>query len=161
MCAAKRVKAVEMFSIVSELLQQDRKVWITVTGMSMYPFLREDKDSVELSYSNFNLIQRGDIVLIRRRCGDYVLHRVLVKESKVFYIVGDAQQWIEGPLEAEQLIASVVAVRRGSHTIDCKNLIWKLLTGMWLFLIPIRHWLLKFIQGIYRVHSLAKKHRRI
>ena len=71
--------------------------------MSMYPFLREDKDKVELAMTSFSCIKKGDVVLIKRESGEYVLHRVLKKSMDHFYIVGDAQQWIEGPLLPEQL----------------------------------------------------------
>ena len=94
MCEIKFVKSVDMFPVVKEILNKSISVSITVTGMSMYPFLRENIDSVELSDASFMSICRGDIVLILRKNGDYVLHRVLRKEKNNFYIIGDAQQWI-------------------------------------------------------------------
>jgi signal peptidase I len=156
MCEIKRVKAAEMFSVIQELLSQGGKASIIVTGMSMYPFLREDKDSVELGQTSFKSIKRGDIVLIRRISGEYVLHRVLCKEKDVFYIIGDAQRWIEGPLKPEQLIAVVVSVKRRGYTISCKAVWWKVLTGLWLNMIPIRHWFLKAFERIGKLRRYIK-----
>jgi hypothetical protein len=80
----KLIKAAELFSLAGDILEQDGRVWITVTGMSMYPFLRGDRDSVELSKAEFPNIKKGDIVLIRRLNHVYVLHRVLRIQENSF-----------------------------------------------------------------------------
>lgn len=135
----KQVKAADLFKLVDELLEMENRAWITVTGMSMYPFLRENRDSVELSKTSFENIKRGDIVLIKRDCGAYVLHRVLKKEKNCFYIIGDAQQWVEGPLRPEQLHAAVTRIKRKQRIIDCSNTLLQIAAGIWLLFIPIRY----------------------
>jgi len=122
----------------------------------MYPFLRDGLDCVELSACSFDTAKKGDIVLIQRKTGEYVLHRILCKKKSVFYIIGDAQQWIEGPLEKEQLIAVVSAIRRGKRTISCSNFIWKLLSFLWLGVIPIRYKLLKGIRLASQMLHIGK-----
>ncbi|MCX8128618.1 MAG: S24/S26 family peptidase [Clostridia bacterium] len=146
MCEVKRVKAGDMFPVISEILQTDTSVKITVTGWSMYPFLREGEDCVELSKTCFDSICRGDIVLIKRRTGEYILHRVLTKKADCFYMVGDAQQWIEGPLAPEQLTAVVTAVWRKGKRICCSSTWWRLLSALWLRMLPFRC----FIINTYR-----------
>lgn len=161
MCEVKRIKAVDMFIIINEILQQGGKAWITVTGMSMYPFLRENKDSVELASGSFETIKRGDIVLIRRMSGEYILHRVLYKNADSFYIIGDAQQWIEGPLKAYQLVAAVAAIKRGDFPINCNNLIWRILTALWLYFIPVRHWVFKGLSFLRKsIINVIRKRQR-
>ncbi len=157
MCEIKKIKAAEMFGVVKELLSQGTKAWITVTGMSMYPFLREDRDRVELAQGSFGSIKKGDIVLIKRVSGEYVLHRVLRKEKEVFYMIGDAQKWIEGPLLPEQLIAVVTSIKRGKHEISCNNLWWKALTGFWLRIIPFRHIALRGIHRLTGIRRIVRK----
>jgi signal peptidase len=146
MCEVKKIKSAEMFPVIKEILEGGGRAWITVTGMSMYPFLREDEDSVELSSTSIDTIKRGDIVLIKRVTGEYILHRVLRREKESFYIIGDAQQWIEGPLMPEQLIAVVTAVKRDKHKFTCQNKLWVLLVRIWINVIPLRHLLLKGIR---------------
>lgn len=157
MCNIKRVKSDEMFPIISEILSQGGHAWIVVTGMSMYPFLREDKDSVELTATSFKEIKRRDIVLIKRTTGEYVLHRVLRKAENSFYMIGDAQQWTEGPLVPNQLIAVVTAIKRGQKVISCDNFVWKLLTWTWLNIIPLRHVIFKIFGIIRKVYYLLNK----
>ncbi|NLK87539.1 MAG: peptidase S24 [Clostridiaceae bacterium] len=139
MCELKKVRAAELFSLVDEILGNGERAWITVTGMSMYPFLREGRDSIELSSVTYDTVKKGDIVLIRRKTGQYVLHRLLKKERDQFYIIGDAQQWVEGPLNPGQLLAYVTRIKRGKQTIICNNIIHRCAAGIWLALIPYRN----------------------
>lgn len=153
----KKVKAATIFPFIEEILDQGQSSRITVTGSSMYPFLRDGIDSVEFSKAGFDSISRGDIVLIRRRDGAYVMHRVLRKEDGSFYMVGDAQQWIEGPLHSDQLLALVTAVYRKDRKIVCRSTWWRTLSSIWLLMLPCRHIVFKLYRGFRR---LAPKKRR-
>ncbi len=150
------MKAVDIFSITNDILNQGGQAWITVTGMSMYPFLTEGRDSVELSKTSFAEIKKGDIVLIRRLTGAYVLHRVLkIQRTKdCFYMIGDAQQWIEGPLAPEQLQAVVTSIKRKGRVIRCDSKLLKFCVSIWLLLIPVRSKTLKCARLAKRI---AKK----
>lgn len=156
----KKIKSSEIFPLIKEMLNDGQKVWITVTGMSMYPFLREEKDSVELSATSIDSIARGDIVLIKRVSGEYILHRVLRKKKEYFYIIGDAQQWIEGPLRKEQLVAVVTSVRSRSYQISCQNKWWKLLVAFWINVIPLRSFILKGIRFLVKIRKIRNTFRR-
>ncbi|PYG89479.1 hypothetical protein LY28_00698 [Ruminiclostridium sufflavum DSM 19573] len=157
MCEVKKIKAAEMFPAVKEILGDGGRVWITVTGMSMYPFLREDEDCVELSPARIDTIKRGDIVLIQRVTGEYILHRVLRKEKDCFYIIGDAQRRIEGPLRAGQLIAAVTAVKRSNCRFACRNKLWKLLVAVWMNIIPLRRVIIKGLRFAARIRRAVVK----
>jgi signal peptidase I len=135
----KRIKAAELFALAKEILDQGSKAWITISGMSMFPILKEGRDSVELSKCDFRQIKKRDIVLIRRVTGEYVLHRVLKKKADSFYIIGDAQQWIEGPLKPEQLQAVVTKIKRKGHVISCTNFVLRAFVFIWMLLIPFRY----------------------
>jgi Peptidase S24-like. len=146
----KIVKAAELFGLTDEILAQGGRVWVTVTGNSMYPFLKEVRDSVELSKASFENIKKGDIVLIRRISGAYVLHRVLKKEDNCFYIIGDAQQWIEGPLKPEQLHAIVTRIKRKGQVFANNYPLLKLCVSIWLFVIPFRYRILRIMRFLKR-----------
>lgn len=149
----KRVKAAELFPVIADIINQEGSAWITVTGMSMYPFLRDGADSVELSGTSFENIRKNDIILIQRDSGVYVLHRVLKKEKDSFFIIGDAQQWIEGPLRPDQIIACVTTIKRKQYIISCENKLYKIAVALWMLLIPCRHIVFK-LYGKFR--SLTK-----
>jgi signal peptidase I len=148
------IQSKQLFPVVQELLKTGVSATITVTGMSMYPFLREDMDSVELSASSFVDIHLGDIVLILRESDEYVLHRVLRKDMNCFYIIGDAQQWVEGPLYPNQLIAVVTAVWRKNKRIEYTNFWWKLLSSIWMKLIPFRYLLIRIYKYLLKISKI-------
>jgi hypothetical protein len=147
------IKAAELFSAVDEILEQGGSAWITVTGMSMFPFLREGRDSVELSKTSFESIRRGDIVLIRRESGAYVLHRVCKKSGESFFIIGDAQQWVEGPIRSDQLKAVVTGIKKGERNVNMESIIQKLSVELWLFVIPIRNKIFKLGRYVKRLFN--------
>lgn len=134
----KRVKSELIFPVIKELMDKGQSARITVTGMSMYPFLRENIDSVELSKANISDIHRGDIVMILRDTNEYVMHRVIKLEKKCFYMVGDAQQTIEGPLRYDQIFAKVTSVWRKDKKIDSSNVWWRFLSNLWMIILPFR-----------------------
>jgi signal peptidase len=142
------VDAKKLFYFIHPILENIQRVRIVVTGWSMYPFLREHKDSVELIKHDISCVQKGDIVLIRRNYEKYVLHRITRKEKDFFYIAGDAQSRIEGPLIPDQLVAVVSAVWRGNKRISCTNPWWKFLSCIWLLLLPYRSTMIRVAKKV-------------
>ncbi len=161
MCEVRKVKSSEIFPIIREVLQGGRRAWITVTGMSMYPFLREHKDSVELSEACLESVGRGDIVLIRRLNGEYILHRIIKKDGDLFYIMGDAQRWLEGPLKREQLMAVVTAVSRKDHRFSCRNRLWRCLSAVWVNIVPYRKIILRGMGFLLQSGEGHENYRRV
>lgn len=151
MCEIRKVKAASLFPLISELFEYGKNSRISVSGGSMYPFLRDRIDSVELTKGRFEQLALGDIVLIQRTDGRYVLHRIYRKKKDCFFMVGDAQQWIEGPLYPEQLLAVVTAIWRKDKRIACSNMWWRLLSWLWLFLRPFRYSILKVYRKIRKL----------
>lgn len=138
MSEIKQVSAVVLMPLISKLLDNDKRVRITVTGNSMYPFLRENKDSVELVPCALADITAGDIILIQRDDRVYVLHRVILKKKEQVYLNGDAQRSIEGPIRKDQILAKVDTVWRGGRAISVNNMVWKSLAFLWFCLLPFR-----------------------
>jgi signal peptidase len=143
MLRAQLIKSNKIFPVIQELLKEGKRVRLPVTGTSMYPFLMEERDSVELSTTLLSEVKPSDIVLILRKNGQYILHRVITKTDNCFYIVGDAQQEIEGPLYPNQLIAVVTSVWKKKKHIQCSNLWWKTLSYVWLKLLPFRYFIMR------------------
>jgi len=151
----KVVKAELIFPFVKEILSQGKLVRITVTGSSMYPFLREAIDSVELSGGCFSDLRKGDITLIKRENGQYILHRVLLVKADSFFIVGDAQQWVEGPLYEKQLIAIASAIYRKDFRISCYGRLWRIASFLWLKLLPYRKPLITYFKKLRKIMKVA------
>lgn len=103
---------------ITRLIAEGRQVTIPVRGNSMSPFLADGRDSVLLGPPPERL-RRGDIVLFRRRSGQFILHRIIDVKSNAsgkiqYYIRGDAQEITEGPVLSGQICAVVVkSMRKG------------------------------------------------
>ncbi|SHO49574.1 S26 family signal peptidase [Anaerocolumna xylanovorans] len=143
MSEIKKVKAVSMMPAINNLLKEGKGVRITVTGNSMYPFLRDKKDCVELYKTSFDRIKAGDIILVQRKEGGYVLHRVLLKLKKSVYILGDAQRRMEGPIYGNQILAKAEVIFRGDKKIAGDSLLIRKLSLLWTLVLPFRGIIMK------------------
>lgn len=151
------IKSDRVMDIVQELLDQDQRVRITVTGMSMYPFLRDNMDSVELYSTDFSEIRVGDILLIVTYNQQFVLHRVIKKRMNYIYINGDAQQWWEGPVFSDQIVAKVSKVWRQDRCIPCSLFRWRALSFVWRLLFPFRYLIIRSYKRLRRFVRLVKE----
>ena len=121
-----------------ELVEQGETVTVTVTGNSMAPFLIHGRDQICFRRPEGPL-KRGDMAFFRRRTGAYIMHRVLrVDESGSYYLVGDNQQAVEGPVAPEQVFGVVTGVCRKGKWIGPEDRWWRFFAGTWLTLLPLR-----------------------
>jgi hypothetical protein len=157
MHSLKTIKSEVLFPAIKDLLDNDQMVRITVTGNSMMPFLREDTDSVELSSTDFDSLRFGQIVLIHRSNGQYILHRVVHKKKDCFFIAGDAQIWIEGPICPEQLVAVVTRIWRGNRQISPSDILWKMLSLIWWLRLPAFYILRKIYRFLKKVYNIVRR----
>ncbi len=137
---------------LARLLNEEKEVRFTPSGVSMRPFIEGDKDSVVLAPLG-RLPKRGDILLARvtgyagRRT--YVLHRLIRIEGELYILQGDGNLMGEEQCRLEDIIGRVVRIetpsgRRKPLTRGC----------IWHALFPVRKWLLK----IYR-HTWLKMYK--
>ena len=64
--------------------------------------------------------------------------------------MGDAQNWIEGPIEQEQIFAKIIAVNRKGKWIRPGDFWWEFFEHVWIRMIPWR-------QTINKIYSRLKK----
>lgn len=143
MCEANTVESVKtsaesIFSLAGEMFDYGKRFKVVVTGNSMYPLLRHGMDSVELKRESYENIKIGDIVLAKSNAGAYVLHRVLKKSDCEFSMMGDGQNYYDGPYSNDCLMAKVTAVYRKSKRIEADNKLYGIYTHVWMFLRPVR-----------------------
>ena len=70
------------FAQVESEISQGRSVWFKIKGISMLPFLKDNKDSVLLSPVNEPVV-KNDVVLFFYK-GRHVLHRVIKIEGEKY-----------------------------------------------------------------------------
>ena len=73
-----------------------------------------------------------DVVLYRRDRSILVLHRIDKITEEGFFMVGDNQWEIEGPLRSDQIIGKLVAFVRNGREISAQNPFYRFLSSVWL-----------------------------
>lgn len=134
-------------------LQPNQVLKITPNGFSMYPFFVGGRDDVYVAPPHFPL-KRGEIALYLRDNGTYVIHRVYkverIGKDYQYYMLGDQQTWIEGPLKQSQIHAVAVQIIRKGTPIDCgKNRTYRLLSKLWMLVRPLRPYIFKLKRILY------------
>ena len=104
----------------------------------MYPLFHPGLDEAVIEAYPIHLLRRGDIILYRREQGILVLHRICRITSDGFYLVGDNQTEIEGPLRPDQIRGKLTGVVRNGKSFSVSHPVYRILSSLWLFLRPIR-----------------------
>ena len=134
---AKTVTAEQLIGLMEEEFAGGRAVSLTVTGSSMEPFLRGERDQVLLVAPERGPLRAGEIILFRRDDGSCVLHRVLKVENNVFTVNGDAQTWTEKVQKRQILAAAEGLVRKGCY-LSCDRPLYRWINAFWRFGRPLR-----------------------
>lgn len=113
-----------MLAEVSRFLDEGRSVIIMTKGNSMSPFIRGERDSVELLRQPS--VEVGDIVLAQLQPGHYVLHRVHALDADKVTLKGDGN--LDGTERClpEDICGTVThIIRPPEKRIDCNSRRWK------------------------------------
>lgn len=146
----------EYVSVLRELVEEGREVSLLVSGSSMSPFLAHQRDYIYFKKPDREL-RKGDMVFYQRRTGQYVMHRIWKVKNDKYYMVGDAQQEIEGPLDRDQIFALITKVQRKGKWIEPGDFWWEFFEKVWINIVPVRRVLVKVYGGVYKFKNTRKK----
>ena len=113
-----------LLDMMLPLLEEGKTMEISPRGTSMFPLFTEGRDQAILAAADTKKLQKGDVVLYRRDSGMLVIHRICRITQDGFYMVGDNQVEVEGPLRPDQIKALMVSFRRKGKLVSCKNPIY-------------------------------------
>lgn len=136
----------EYVTALKEMVEQGMEVSMTIFGTSMEPFLIHKRDKIYFRKPE-GKIKKGDMVFYRRESGAYVMHRVMKVKKHQYYLAGDHQTFLEGPIESTLIFAKVVAVERAGVWLTEKDRLWKFYAGWW--------------RRLFRVRKVGNKLKRI
>ena len=145
----KRILPSLIFEIAEDMLHDGQSIIITVVGNSMYPFLRNNVDSVELRREDYENIRVNDIVVAKTGT-KYILHRVYKKYGDKFIMLGDGNFTPDGTYMKADYVCKAVASYRKDRRIDCKSLSFRLLSVIWRIMKPFRRIMFKVYFKIRR-----------
>lgn len=142
----KKIKIAEseaLFSFTEETVANGGSIKIKIAGYSMYPLVASRRDSVLLTKAQ--KIKKGDVPLIKRDDGSFVLHRVVGIKDGALMLRGDYEQKIEYPINPERVIAVAKGFYRNEKFISCDSFLYKLYTFFWMNTVAIRPVFLKLL----------------
>lgn len=146
----KEIDTKEYIEMLRELTEEGREVSLLVSGVSMTPFLGHHRDTILFKKPD-RALRKGDMVFYQRWTGQYVMHRICNVKEDGYYIVGDAQTEIDGPIKEEQIFGLITKVQRKGKWIGPENFWWKFFEKVWLNIIPVRPIILGTYNIIYKM----------
>ena len=132
-----------LVSEISRLVNEGAHVTFVPKGVSMYPFIRGERDSVVLIKDDN--ISTLDIVLAK--VGNiFVIHRIIAIDGDKVTLMGDGNlSGTEHCLKSD-ILAKVITIIKDGKQLDCTGKNHKRKALLWQKLLPVRRYLL----GIYR-----------
>ena len=121
-----------------EDILNERGFYISTTvGTSMYPMLRNRRDTVVIRPVTGKL-KKYDIPLYRRG-DDYVLHRIIGNSEQGYVICGDNCLHREYGITDNEIIGVLSEVIRGSKQVNMNGVGYKCYCRIWVACYPVRY----------------------
>lgn len=148
----KKIDTNEYLTVLRELTEEGKDVSLLVSGNSMSPFLVHGRDYVYFRKPDRKL-RKGDIVFFQRDSGQFVMHRIYRIHKKQYYLIGDGQREIEGPIRQEQIFGLVFCVRQKGRKLSPGDFWWEFFAHIWLSLWPLRPVMIKIYSFVHRCYQ--------
>ena len=148
----KVVNTREYVSVLRELTEEGQVVSMQIAGSSMSPFLIHNRDMICFRKPDRRL-KKGDMVFYQRISGQYVMHRICRARPEGYYMIGDAQWEMEGPISEEQIFARIIRVKRKGKWIEPGDFWWEFFEHVWIRLIPFRRMIVRIYGKIRRTRE--------
>lgn len=125
-------------STIAEQLLRDGYVLTQSMGVSMRPMLTQQTEQL-LIQTPKDKLKRNDVVLYRRRNGQYVLHRIVRVRGDRYGIRGDNCYGKPENVSSRQVIGILKGFYRGEKFIDCReNKGYRIYVLLWRATYPLR-----------------------
>lgn len=148
----KTINTREYVGLLKQLVEEGETVSMRIVGSSMSPFLIHDRDLITFKAPEREL-KKGDMVFFQRESGQYVMHRIYAVKPDGYYMVGDAQAEIEGPIRREQIFAVIIKVRRKGKWMEPGDFWWNFFERVWINIIPVRKAVVVFYSLVYKLRG--------
>ena len=101
--------------IITESIREGGQFVFYPSGISMLPTIKEREDCVVLVEADD--LCKNDLILYRRKCGKYVLHRIMGIKHGEYILCGDNQFRYEYGITSDMIIAMASEIRKKDGTI--------------------------------------------
>ena len=119
-----------------DIIERDGSLVYTNRGFSMYPMLRQNRDLLIISKITGEL-KKYDVVLFKRN-GKYILHRIIVVKENTYDTAGDHNWWKEKDIRRDEIIGILTAFVRDGREISVTDPAYQRYVYLWCDLYPLR-----------------------
>ncbi len=134
--AKKKISLSEIYPAIQETLKSGGTVELPITGTSMFPLLKAERDTVIIKADSEYSV--GDIIFYRRNDGHFVLHRIVGADENGFILCGDNQTELEKGITEKNIIAKVSEIHRDGKVIDVSDRKYVKRVNLWIKALPRR-----------------------
>lgn len=148
MTHTKKLSNAALLPEIIALLEEGHTVTIRLKGVSMRPFLEDNRDKALLTKAT--KIKVGDPVLAEISPHRYALHRIVDIKGDNVTLRGDGNIACEYCKVKDIKGAVIGFYRKGRSKLDrTDGAKWKIYSFIWTRLYPIRRWMLAFYRQIW------------
>jgi signal peptidase I len=131
--------------MLKEVIERDEDVSLKTTGFSMRPFICSG-EWIVVRQARPEEVRVGDVVIYQTG-SIFIAHRVIrqrvADEQRYFTVKGDAHLSAEGEVADGEVVARVVALVKGSRTIDLNRPRWR----------RVNRWIARFSAGVDALYT--------
>ena len=143
---------------IEDVLKEEGLFVSTTVGVSMFPMLRNRRDTIIVRPYEGRL-KKYDVPLYKRG-SNYILHRIIEVRPDSYVILGDNCIQKEYGITDEQILGVLTGFYRGSKQVNMDGWRYKLYVRLWCRLYPIRKMYMR-VRGIAaRAWHLIRKGKR-
>lgn len=143
-----QMRNADLIPEIVQLLNEGHTITLKLKGYSMRPFLENNRDKALITKAQN--IKKGDAVLAEVSAGVYVLHRIIKIQGNDVTLRGDGNLTNEYCHRSDVKGFVIGFYRKGRTTIEKTNSPkWLLYSWLWMWLFPIRRYLLAFHRHIW------------
>lgn len=146
-----------MIKKMEQILVETGELFTTASGISMLSCIRPKRDMIHLVTPNKS-VKKHDVILYKRKNGNYILHRVMKTKPDGYVLCGDNQWVLERGIKDEQVLGVLKGFYRGERYVDCeKNRLYHIYVAIWCFSLAMRKWILKGMNLMRRTGRILRK----
>ncbi|MBR4287736.1 MAG: hypothetical protein IKT55_08545 [Clostridia bacterium] len=123
---------------IQEMLSEGMDVEFTITGNSMWPLLKHERDTITLTLCNGENVKKGDIILFEALPSKYLLHRATGVSKSSFESTGDRNTFRDGTFPKACIIGKAVKITRKGKSRKTKSPLIRLYSFFWMNTYPLR-----------------------
>ncbi len=148
-------------TLIEKYINENGEFIAIPVGTSMYPMLRNRRDSVYLIKYNGEGLKKFDLPVYKRANGSQVMHRCLGKDENGYIMCGDNQWVLEYGVQEHQIIAVAKGFYRDEKYIPNENRLYRAYYRLWSKSLFVRKCILRVIHKFNPRHKIMEDYKNI